>query len=65
MGGMITLMYSLCSENLQGQVFTGAASSELPYIQGKAPRILLKKVMNIFRARCFNIVKDDVCSDQK
>lgn len=65
MGGMITLMYGLYApENLQGQVFTGAASGELPYIQGKAPRMLLEKGDEHFPGTMFpNIVKDDVCSD--
>ncbi len=67
MGGMITLMYGLYApEHLQGQVFTGAASGQLPYVDGVLTQKILASADKHFPDKTFpNVVKEDICSDPK
>lgn len=67
MGGMVTLMYGLYApEHLQGQIFTGAASGQLPYVEGPVSQAILSSADKHFPDKTFpNIVKEDVCSDPR
>jgi len=64
MGGMVTLMYGLTyPENLAGQIFSGAASGTLPYLNEVTKKLLISSAAVIPTKLFKNIVSDDICTD--
>ena len=64
MGGMVTLMYGLTyPENLAGQIFSGAASGTLPYLNEVSKKLLVSSSSVIPTKLFKNIVGEDICTD--
>lgn len=64
MGGMITLMYGLTyPEKLAGQIFSGAASGPLPYLNKFKEGIVLTAAKIMPQKMFKNVVAQDICTD--